>query len=731
MLFLYLLMLFSFANSSGVGDINGLKNITSLVQKNASLQDIEKPLVLLAQERTKNYWRQRGFPDSLNPDDKDLAMILKRQLQKDLSSTARSKYEELAVSITTGSWSEDFYASLLELPLKKDLSSANRRFYSKATSNSSYFRGNVSKSSLLKDQGLEGSRNGVVDLGERIDLRLAIENHSKKNLFSSSAFVRSNSPYIWVINKEEQELSELDAGQMDYVDAQLYISKQTPKGTKLFVEVQVYDSRYHQSSPATIRYSLPVSHVAKTRLSNVVLDTDMPGFSEKSKSKYLEANQKFEIRSDVFVPSADAFGAQMNYLTPTSFTSSYRNGPMLRVGLDSGVRFEARDDLDVKVPTQSIFEQNKKRYALSKRWTSGTRQYIYIAADTQLILQTGKTKTKSNSSTRASTIRSTPPKKAPTASEVVSLVNKNTSLKPLAPSSAPSDSVSAAHGYYVSFDRIEFTKQYNALLKGSSGSEAVIDEASENQIRELQTQMFSKAEYNYRHYIALPVLMEEKQKTPPPPKKKPKKKPKLAENSTTCSIQAPRTIKRGEVYPIRLQMENYGSRSDLKAYVKLDGNSVKMTLSDLLSGVDIRKLDKGLHSLTVFVYRGQTKICSAKKNLVVEVSEGKNIIRFGAQISQSPGVQLGYMRRSLFGLTINAELGGYAALYAGVNLRGDSKPASLNISLQGGFLSTNELALRLSFGGDIRFGDRMLWWGHLSLDSATSMGVETGIGVAF
>ena len=252
------------------------------------------------------------YPDSLHPDIPYIKNKLKRGLDTLINWNISDDFEENCALMYTGFWIENTYADITSYPLVQ-LGTKEKNLTINEVNNSKYFAIVSEKITLQKEVGPSASRNGSIDAGEKIIVRVPLMNVYSRPLFSTSAFVSFPSSYTWSSLDKEIEIKELKPYEETYIEIPVYISKYVRDGTSIPIHINLYDSKYFSKNPTKVQFSIVVSNRGYPKLQQTVVERDMPGFSESNDSPEILPYQKVEVRTDVQINDNNISSALLDY----------------------------------------------------------------------------------------------------------------------------------------------------------------------------------------------------------------------------------------------------------------------------------------------------------------------------------------------------------------------------------------------------------------------------------
>jgi hypothetical protein len=212
---------------------------------------------------------------------------------------------------------------------------------------------------LISDKGNGGDDNGVVDAGEWVTFTLPVENATRDHWFSSSAWVRSLTPCVWVPLSREVVLPELAPGGSGTVTVRAFVSETCTDQSRARFGVTIQDThRTTEQAPAELKIGLLVTNVGSPSLRRYLMDVDVPGSSGSGTSGRLDPNTSAEVSAGVVLERPGAQRALQGWgfswpvksiLVDHGFSLG---APMAPVAGGNGSAFEAADDLDLRVGTE-------------------------------------------------------------------------------------------------------------------------------------------------------------------------------------------------------------------------------------------------------------------------------------------------------------------------------------------------------------------------------------------
>ena len=198
-------------------------------------------------------------------------------------------------------------------------------------------------------------------------------------IFSTSAWVSTASPCVWLPRSQQRERILKEWGfdrEPTGVRVQLYVSRDCGVGSSIPLQVRVADNRYGgQEDVLTVR--LPVAKPIGAE-AVVALDTDTPGYSVTT-SLPLPFESKFELSAAVKATDAAA-ASHWHRLPqdPSPFATVDDPGSveMKRVGFTG---FQPADDLDIKLGEDYVVQRWMEK--ARRPWTQGNEVFVPMGVD--------------------------------------------------------------------------------------------------------------------------------------------------------------------------------------------------------------------------------------------------------------------------------------------------------------------------------------------------------------
>ncbi len=639
-----------------------------ILQKWSKDKPSSEELWLEGHKLALDYWKRMNYPKSLHPNIPEIKEQLKMGLEKNYASGSSMQNH---IIMFAGAWIEKTYADITSYPLPK-FRPAESDFSISNVVDTRFFTVVSEEIQIAKEISTSMLKNGRVDAGEMIVLRVPLKNIYSRPLFSTSAFVSSSSSYSWSLTKKEIEVQELKPSQVAYIDVPLYISRNTPNGTMIPVKIKLYDSKYFSTNPIYVQFSIKTSNLGDPTLYRTLIERDMPGFSEKNNSAEILADQRVEVRTDILIEDQRVTGVLLDYQYDTLLNGTYVATEMTKRNSSSTIVFESNDDLDFEIQGESDYQQLRDKSLQNYPWQE--QPTTYIAVDSLYFYQTNKKSTEIKE-----IVEYTPVKY-----DVIKRISQESlELKSLRPSSGtPSNALDATIGYYVEFDDETFQELYESAV---SNSKKVTKE-------EITIEEVAKAPlYRSRHYIEIPLKAEERKVV------------------YECSIHTKKDIISGSLVSFRLYDENLPNDARIDVFV--DGSKQK-TISPTDEPIFIdTPLSVGSHKIMVVINnKKDQQICSSESLIQVREKiqppktvssdseesdlEYKVIYRLGGGISIVDYDNLGYGTIQLNGAGIfsphaQIQLGGESAFFIGANGRIKLLDQKSSLNLYTGFMLSN------------------------------------------
>ena len=562
-------LFFTIIQAFAVNDITLLQQWSQKKPSNAELWSEGYQLSI-------DYWDKMNYPKSLHPEIPEIKQKLQTEFEKSVNSESSMQNY---IEIFAGAWIEKTYADITSYPLPK-FKPAESDFAISKVQNSSFYAIVPDKVRIEKEVSTSMLKNGRIDAGEMVVIRVPLQNIYNRPLFSTSAFVSSSSAYSWSIANKEIELQELKPNQIGYLDVPLYISRSTPNQTTIPITIKLYDSKYFPTSPIYLQFSINISNLGHPTLYKTILERDMPGFSEESKTSHILADQRVEVRTDLLIQDNRVSGVLLDYQYDPLLNGTYVATEMTQRGTSgSSIVFESNDDLDFAIngnqDYQALRDKLIQKYPWQKQPTS------YIAVDSLYYYETKKQKTEIQEVIEFTPIQYDIIKK---------ISQQSLELKSLRPSSGiPSTALDATIGYYVEFDDTTFQELYATAITKSqkiTTKEIVVEEVEKAPL------------YRSRHYIEVPLQAEERA------------------ISYDCFIMTKKVIDYGAKVSFQLNSQNLPTNA--RADIFVDGTKLYTKNPKDTIFID-QSLSVGNHKITVIVHDDSEKtLCSASSFVQVQ-----------------------------------------------------------------------------------------------------------------
>ena len=485
-------------------DVAIIDRIHAAIMAEADSDKIERALLALLMEQVSTLPSDRGYPSGLGLDQPEFEEHLEDAVAKLMDGVGRDRNKQLELlrSLGTVGAAEAIVADYLgfdgpgrylperdEEPTKPSLASQVN-----VGPPSSMLALAPDRWKLGGERGGPGAGNGVLDAGEWVKLTMALDNTSNTPLFSSSAYLRTDSACAWVDGTEEHVLAEMnpETGKAT-VSAWVYLSSGCAHGTSIPLRLDVYDTHRAPSTPQTLRASLKLTNLDAPSISDSLLDTDTPGSSDGSEKVPIEPYQRFELASDLTVRGPRPEQVRMAYhpepLSKALFDGTYRNVPLMFAGgtSTSGYRFQAGDDLDLVTAGTNGFERALGEHPIAAARAADGRSFALFAVDTQIWIPSPEP------------ISNAAPAAAPTpkplqAADLIRLVQPFIHLEPRPATKVSGDATEATDGYEVLFDKQGFGEAYEGLVWPATP--------------EGPTTSPDPVPYTVRSYVAVPIRFE-------------------------------------------------------------------------------------------------------------------------------------------------------------------------------------------------------------------------------
>jgi hypothetical protein len=375
------------------------------------------------------------------------------------------------------------------------------------------------KMELVEELGGPGAGNGIIDAGEWITIRFTIVNKGKLPYFSASAWIEKGHRCAWIPASHEIELPELDPnGESANTEVKLYLSSSCPNNSTIPIVFRVLDTHRNPSTAERLTASIRVTNIGSGKLESLLIDRDVPGFSEQSSSASIDAEARLEISAG-FNTSQRASDAKM-YFAPHPKQASllsaanFRSKPMYPKWAKNSMgqyvktnSFVASDDIDVEIIGKSIFKSTVQRIAEERKWSESRHALLWFATDTVVKYPSPDPPSEADKQVKT-TVETTPP--TPMSSgDVVKLVKGHIELighyvPPI------SGGVLAADGLELLFEEKEFRKAYEAAI-----APQVTTKTKEPALRA------PSISYVHRNYFSIPIEWQPEAtvvyRPPPPP----------------------------------------------------------------------------------------------------------------------------------------------------------------------------------------------------------------------
>lgn len=485
-------------------DVEAISKVHGAIDAGANSDQLERVLVALVMEQVRTLPGERGYPSSLGLEGEELRDKLVQGVAKLVDGVGRDprKQAKLLRSLSTRGAAEAIIADHLgfdppgaylpELQTKPDKPSLASQVTSGAST--SLLALAPERWKIISEVGGPGAGNGMLDAGEWVKLRIALDHVGTRPLFSSSAYVRVEGGCGWADAGQEHLLTEMDPGSgQATVETWLYLSAHCANGSAVPVYLDVFDTHQAPTTPHTLRATLELTNLGAPAMSNVMLDTDTPGSSDGSERRPIAPNQRFEISGDLAVRGPEPTGVLQAYqpepLADSLFDVSYRKVPMVAAGGNaaSGYRFLAGDDLDLVTAGPNGFERALGQHPEASERARDGQTYTFFAVDTQVWLSSPE-----QSSPAAAT--AAPEPKPLSTADMVKLIHPFIHLAPRPAATVSSNAAEATDGYEVLFNKDAFGEAYERLVWPEPA--------------DTKTTTPDAVPYVVRTYVAVPVLYE-------------------------------------------------------------------------------------------------------------------------------------------------------------------------------------------------------------------------------
>ena len=211
---------------------------------------------------------------------------------------------------------------------------------------------------FVSDNGGYGSGNGLIERGEWVSFDVKVENNSSDWWFSSSIWFDSDSSCVWFPESQEMELPELgptldesqilkQTGEDDQaveievihthkssatIPLRLYVSSECDLSETVSIQYTIKDTYRTQNGPIQGEIEISVSAFAQGHLSNLVLDSDLPGASKGDAFVELDSKDSIEMFSE-YTADARSTDAEMQFMVEGNAQKLFKS--INEVGLDA------------------------------------------------------------------------------------------------------------------------------------------------------------------------------------------------------------------------------------------------------------------------------------------------------------------------------------------------------------------------------------------------------------
>jgi len=508
------------------GDVVTISTIVELANKKKGAKNLRSEMLNLAYVSVERVAARSGLEDEALTDDFDkwFEDRVKPNIKMVASSKRRNTQEGRAAlwaqvrRLSSDNFAHEIISEWLRLPaytepllrLGKNGKPRGRALTGQVTAR---YSGQGLKlvpgaSRVMVDTGGAGSHNGILDFGEWAKVRWVVSNTTGRPYVSSSAWMSTESSCAWVDPVREYLLAEMTVdGKNAAFTTWVYFSNECSSNQTVALVATIKDT-HRNISGERLRLDLKVKQRATSRLTDGMLDSDVPGWSDGKPLPEITPKRRFEYSTGVYIPDPQAHGVKMNYVFGKQVSglfekSSYTKGPLLKLG---GGRFGFNDDLDIRTHKRKVMEAAVKSLQNNRdeRWfvnDEGVPNRLWLAVDTTSRFQVPAGDPHKTSVAPPSEDAALPSlSSAPTMSELRLLVETYLTLVPRPAVPKHNDSLAATDGYEVVINWQEIRKQ----LEGDAG-----DRPAKRDTKTPRTKKTGKTNlltYRNRHYLWLPVM---------------------------------------------------------------------------------------------------------------------------------------------------------------------------------------------------------------------------------
>ncbi|MBL8029559.1 MAG: autotransporter outer membrane beta-barrel domain-containing protein, partial [Fibrobacteres bacterium] len=361
---------------------------------------------------------------------------------------------------------------------------------------------------LFEEVGGIGENDGIIESGEWVKIGIMIKNQSDQPWFSTSAFLESLDPYVYIRPESEIELGEMHTKETGVsLTEWVYVSTDCPSNHPIDMRVKLNDTWNSSKEPCIAKFTLQPLQIIYPLSANATLDTDMPGSSDLSDVKDLAPLIKFEYLQNfsnfIGVPTK----ATVQYSLPIDVSGMFKSFGISFNKLSQsadGKLLRATDDIDAEIATDDKVRTTFNNLSNSKHWfPNGKKGRVWIAADVDLripqpgtILDTGK-----------KPLPPACPPEWPDGKTLLSIFNNNLSLEAHPVKAVLPKAIAAVDGIELTCDTAGFLRDYAELYPKSAKVEA--------------TQVDSGLFFRFRVYSSLPFMRMARATAKPAPEPTP------------------------------------------------------------------------------------------------------------------------------------------------------------------------------------------------------------------
>lgn len=315
---------------------------------------------------------------------------------------------------------------------------------------------------VVEELGGNTAGAGLVEVGEWVRLSLELENPSTQPWFSTTAFPDVAGGCVWVDRSTPQVAGEMSPRQTAALLLWVYVAPGCPAGMARTFALTLRDTHRGDAAPARMRVQLRPLDLTPPRIARVQLDVDELGSSDGSRATELKPGVRFELVTDLSVPTPEARSVHVRgYTLPSDATaliarSEFRDEPVWPRASDG--LFRAWDDFDGEVVGAEAFRKALGDLKASRAWlATGEQGRLWVAIDVDVTWEAAP-------EALAAPAPATPAVPTPPATAaVLDLVRTFTGLVPRPVKPSIPGAVEAVSGYELVLDTEGFTQAYEAL----------------------------------------------------------------------------------------------------------------------------------------------------------------------------------------------------------------------------------------------------------------------------